>query len=294
MQTNIVTMPSAKIREVARVAMEGCWFQIALFMGLYYLINTGIANVLDLFFVTSQTLPLGETGETYTQTVYYGSSIYSLMVTGPTLWAMSKFLLDFFRYQKIEQTTVLEGFSNFRRTFLLMLLMGLKIFLWSLLLIVPGIIASIRYSQAFYVQVDHPEYSPNQCLAESSRIMNGNKMKFVCLSLSFIGWNLLAMLPAICFSTQLINASGILFVLLDFVFAVPVFFVNAYLNVALTVFYELATDNLTIITEDTADGSVPAQDTETAETVSDVPSLEEPETQEAAPAEPEELKLPEE
>lgn len=290
MQTKVITMPSAKIREVARVAMEGCWLQIALFMGLYYLINTGVANVLDLFFVSQQSLPLGD-GQTIEQSIYYGSSIYVAVVGGPLSWALSKFLLDFFRYQKVDQTTLLEGFSCFGKTLVLMVLTGIRVFLWSLLLIIPGIIASFRYSQAFYVMVDHPEYSAGQCLAESSRIMNGNKMKYFCLYLSFIGWNLLAMLPAFCFSTQLASVSGIMFVLLDLVFAIPVFFLNAYMNMAFTVFYELATDNLTIVEENPVD-VMPAQEP-TEEVIVDVPVIEEPKEIEE-PSETEEFKLPEE
>ena len=50
MQHRIVTLPSAKIREVARVALEGYWKQIVLFMFLYYLITTGVSNILDMFF----------------------------------------------------------------------------------------------------------------------------------------------------------------------------------------------------------------------------------------------------
>ena len=289
-QTKIITMPSAKIREVARVAMEGYWLQITLFMGLFYLINTCVSNVLDLFFVATQSLPL-ENGETYVQTVYYGSGIYTALVSGPLTWSMSKFLLDFFRYQKVEQTTLLEGFSHFAKTVVLMLLMGVKILLWGLLFILPGIVASIRYSQAFYVMVDHPEYSPNQCLKESCRIMNGNKQKYVYLYLSFIGWNLLALLPTFCFSTQLFNAGGVAFVLMDLVLTIPIFFLNAYLNMAMTVFYEMATDNLTIVMEDApaapAVPAVPAEPSEPAVPAAEVPAIEEPK-------ETEEFKLPEE
>ncbi len=247
MQTRIITLPSAKIREVARVAMEGYWMQIALFMFLFYLITTGVSNVLDMFFYTHQQIPLGDTGEYVDEYLYYGSTIYMAVVNGPMTWAMSKFLLDVFRYQKLEQTTLLEGFSHFVKTVFLMLLMSAKIFLWSLLFVVPGIIASFRYSQAFYVQVDHPEYTANQCLKESSRLMQGNKMKFFCLNLSFIGWNFLAVLPAVCFTSLLNEASGFMFIFLDLILSIPVFFLNGYLNMAMTVFYELITDNLTIV-----------------------------------------------
>lgn len=247
MPNRIVTLPSAKIREVARVALEGYWKQIVLFMFLYYLITTCVCNVLDMFFYTHQQFPLGDTGEYIDQYLYYGSNIYIAVINGPVTWAMSKFLLDFFRYQKVEITTLFEGFSIFVKTVILTLVMGIRVFLWSMLFIVPGIIAIFRYSQAFYIMVDHPEFTAGQCLAESTRIMNGNKKKFFYLNLSFIGWNLLSMIPAFCFSGMISESTGIMFVILDLVFSIPVFFLNAYMNMGMTVFYELATDNLTIV-----------------------------------------------
>ena len=255
MQSSIVKLPSSKIREVARVALEGHWKQVVLFAFLYYLITTGVSNVLDIFFSTTTQVPVGDTGEYITRTLAYGSSIYGTLVGGPLSWALSKFMLDFFRYQKVEYTTLFEGFSIFAKATFLMLLMGAKILLWSLLFIIPGIIASFRYSQAFYVMVDHPEYSADRCLKESSRIMEGNKMKFFCLSLSFIGWELLASIPAICFAGVLLDAGKAAFVILDIVFSLPMLFVTAYSNVSLTVFYELLIDNVTIVNESESNAS---------------------------------------
>jgi len=68
------------------------------------------------------------------------------------------------------------------------------IILYTLLLIIPGIIKSYEYSQIFYVALDKPNLSSKEVLAESSRIMNGNKAKLFSLQLSFIGWGLLVLI----------------------------------------------------------------------------------------------------
>ena len=70
-------------------------------------------------------------------------------------------------------------------------------FLWGLLLIVPGIIASYRYRMAIYLLIDHPEMSTVQCMRESARMMKGHKTELFVLDLSFIGWVLLAGIPGI-------------------------------------------------------------------------------------------------
>ncbi len=60
--------------------------------------------------------------------------------------------------------------------------------LWSLLFIIPGIIKSYSYSMAYFIKIDHPEYTATQAIDESRKIMNGKKMKLFLLDLSFIGW----------------------------------------------------------------------------------------------------------
>ena len=83
------------------------------------------------------------------------------------------------------------SFEHPLKVFLILLLSGLFIFLWSLLLIIPGIIAAFRYSQAILIHYDHPEYSPLRCIRESSRMMKGRKAVLFLLVISFVLWFLL-------------------------------------------------------------------------------------------------------
>jgi uncharacterized membrane protein len=98
------------------------------------------------------------------------------------------------KLSKREQGSVSDLFSEVRlwgKAILISLLTSLFIFLWSLLLYIPGIIAAYRYSQALYVLLEHPEYGPLQCIRESKRIMRGNKGKLFVIQLSFMGWAIL-------------------------------------------------------------------------------------------------------
>ncbi|KKC52237.1 group-specific protein [Bacillus sp. UMTAT18] len=72
------------------------------------------------------------------------------------------------------------------------LLQAIFLFLWSLLLIVPGIIKYFSYSMSYYILVENPDYTASEALRESKRIMKGQKLKLFVLWLSFIGWFLLA------------------------------------------------------------------------------------------------------
>jgi len=62
------------------------------------------------------------------------------------------------------------------------------IFLWTLLLIIPGIIKAIAYSQVNYIRAEKPDQDIMDCLKESENLMNGHKMEYFVLQLSFIGW----------------------------------------------------------------------------------------------------------
>ncbi|MBE7719713.1 DUF975 family protein [Lacrimispora indolis] len=75
----------------------------------------------------------------------------------------------------------------------LVLMMSLLTILWSLLLIIPGIIAAYRYSQAIIIMVEDPDKGVMQCIRESKEMMAGHKWEFFVLELSFILWQLLGL-----------------------------------------------------------------------------------------------------
>jgi len=149
----------------------------------------------------------------------------------PTAWAEAiravvNFLLSvleigliIFIFNKIRRTgqamyaNLLDGFSVFGRYLLLYVLKGLFIALWSLLLIVPGIIAAYRYRMAEYIMLDHPEYSAMQCIKESKEMMKGRKWSLFCLDFSFIGWIILSTITPIAdlWSVPYMNSSYVMF-----------------------------------------------------------------------------------
>lgn len=90
--------------------------------------------------------------------------------------------------------TMFSRFSIFGNALVLRLLMLLKILLWTLLLIIPGIVAAYRYAMAPYLLAEHPELSATEAIEQSKVMMSGNKGRLFCLQLSFIGWFLLSAL----------------------------------------------------------------------------------------------------
>lgn len=114
--------------------------------------------------------------------------IASILLAGPLLLGISSFYLGLARGGKPTIGDIFNGFDDFTNVFMLNLIMGIFVFLWSLLFIIPGIVKSYAYSMAYYIKRDNPSYSWKQCLDESQRIMKGHKADLFCLHLSFIGW----------------------------------------------------------------------------------------------------------
>jgi len=131
------------------------------------------------------------------------AGIYSLLafvlslavsaVSSTLMLGHNKFYVDLCN-NKAELSALFSRFSIFFKAFGLMLFIGLFVFLWSLLLFIPGIIAAFRYSMAPYLMAQHPEMGIRQAVDESKRIMAGHKWRLFCLELSFIGWALLCVL----------------------------------------------------------------------------------------------------
>ena len=86
----------------------------------------------------------------------------------------------------------LFGYARyFLKAWALTFVIGIFVFLWSLLLYIPGIIAMYRYSQAYYILAENPEKGIMDCINESKDLMVGHKMDKFVLDLSFILWYLL-------------------------------------------------------------------------------------------------------
>lgn len=109
----------------------------------------------------------------------YSNSMRVLLETGDNRLANNSFSL---------------GFGNWLHVVWGMILSTIYIFLWTLLLIIPGIIKSYSYALTPYILVEHPEMSANEAIEESMRLMDGHKFDLFYLQLSFIGWAILSIL----------------------------------------------------------------------------------------------------
>lgn len=120
--------------------------------------------------------------------------LISLVITGPLALGEAIIFIKLIKGEKAEIANLFDGFKNFVNSFLLYILNGIFVFLWSLLFAIPGVIMTYAYSMSFYILKDNPELSANEARKQSIEMMRGNKWRLFCLDLSFIGWSLLSIL----------------------------------------------------------------------------------------------------
>ena len=98
------------------------------------------------------------------------------------------------RGQEMPYLTLFDGFSFAGKLILLSIVQCIFIFLWSLLFIIPGIVAAYRYRFAMYNLCENPDMGVMEALNMSKAQTAGFKWQLFVLDLSFIGWNLLCSL----------------------------------------------------------------------------------------------------
>ena len=112
------------------------------------------------------------------------------------------------RSERAEYLTLFDGFSFVGKIILLNILIYLFVFLWSMLFVIPGIIAVYRYRFALYNLYENPGIGVMEALDMSKRQTLGYKGQLLMLDLSYLGWFILASLPLVIMESLLVQEVG--------------------------------------------------------------------------------------
>lgn len=171
-------------RNAAWKDKKGSWGTLALIYFLYTIILGALGavnglNALRIVFLSILSI---------------AASVAELLLSGPFNLGIHISALDVSRKQPVSVGSLFEGFKSFGDSFALSILNAIFIFLWSLLLVIPGIIKMYSYSMGYFILADRPDLSGNQARKRSMYLMKGHKWQLFCLDFSFIGWYLLSLL----------------------------------------------------------------------------------------------------
>ena len=142
-------------------------------------------------------------------------SLAAFLIGGVLQLGYARFLLKQHDGKELDFNDLFSQFDRYGTGFAQHFLRTLYTFLWSLLLIVPGIVAALSYAMTPFILEEHPELTASEAIARSKELMDGHKMDLFLLDLTFLGWAILAALTA----------------------NIGYLFLNPYLNAAYAVFY---------------------------------------------------------
>lgn len=104
----------------------------------------------------------------------------------------AKYNMDLVDGEEGKTGTLFDYFPQWKTMVAASFLQALYVLLWTLLLVIPGIIAALRYSMTNYILAENPEMKAGEAIDASKELMDGNKWRLFCLGFSFIGWEILA------------------------------------------------------------------------------------------------------
>lgn len=189
-------MKNKEIKQQARLRLKGQWGTAALFTLLfsstYYLIPLIIEVNLSGGWSAWLNQPADElNGPTFS------TFIITLVLLPLYIGYLWTFLSVIRTVEKINVSSLFQAFSEISTYVKILgayLVMMVYLILWSLLLLIPGIIKAFSYSQTYFILKDHPEIGINAAIKKSRKLMDGYKWKFFVLQLSFLGWGILCVL----------------------------------------------------------------------------------------------------
>lgn len=118
----------------------------------------------------------------------------SFILGGVLQLGYARYLLKQHDGGDLEFNDLFSQFDRFGAGFAQAFLRRLYTALWSLLLIVPGIIASLSYAMTPFIMMENPSLTASEAISRSKQLMDGHKMDLFILRLTFIGWDILCVL----------------------------------------------------------------------------------------------------
>lgn len=184
--------------------------------------------------------------------------IWGLMVViigGAGQMGYARFHLNLAEQKEASFSDLFSKFSRITDGVAMVFVRGFYIFCWTCLFFIPGIIKTYSYAMTPYVLMEHPEYSANEAITESRRLMDGKKWNLFCLTFSFLGWRLLCsiqyLIPVILLYTKgsLNSATVLLLAGLMGPFNIGYLFLRPYEEAAFAAFYKDVRDEKTEMEE---------------------------------------------
>lgn len=186
-------------------AKPAVWLVVLVYMLATNLLPGVVDSLMPYTAELSEVLAYVEMGDTYTAVnmlteiltsptgylMLFVSIAVSLFTT-VVGWGYKSYSLSMVRGQNPGYGEVFSRFYMAGKIILALILEVVYVCLWSMLFIIPGIVAAYRYRMVVYVLLDDPDCPVMEAFTRSKLLMMGRKKELFMLDLSFFGWQVLA------------------------------------------------------------------------------------------------------
>lgn len=184
-------MSNSELKELTRNQLRGRWWEV---ISVHLICNTiiVIVNLIIAFIL------LFIFGREHYEDLNFALNIANYIFYAPIAVGFCYLYLNFIKHEN-KMKDVIWGFRKIVKAVIAHLLINIIYTIGLILLLLPGLIIGIIFSQVFYSQVfyiiaEDDDISALQAMKKSARIMKGNKFKYIMLNLSFIGWGILGLI----------------------------------------------------------------------------------------------------
>lgn len=192
--TKDLPITTGDYKREAKAQLSGNWPKAITLI----LIPTGISIILNIIFDPYSYTAANEVGNSPFFWRFLNDVLSYFLLTGVAFTLLDLVTQEYYEIKPFNDLFQVFTKYSFWKFLLLYLLKRLYLLLWTLLLIIPGIIKSFSYSQAEFIYKDYQdqgkELSPNEAITLSRELMDGHKMDYFVLQLSFIGWFFLSII----------------------------------------------------------------------------------------------------
>lgn len=204
-QKQSIMKPYSFYRAAGRQDLQGHWAEAAMLTFVYFIVAGGFSLISSAAFpvITGTAFPIVTEAwspiitEVWSPVFKESGSLLSYLLL-PMAWGYRVSFLNNHRkaggYDPFDISWLVEGYRDFWRIFSTCFLQCLYIFLWALLLFIPGIVKACSYSMTIYILKDRPDMARNEAIEYSMAMMQGHKLDYFVLWLTFLGWLLLSIL----------------------------------------------------------------------------------------------------
>ena len=188
---------NSQIRHEALELMKGNWTSGVVVTLLFLLVVSACATISSVAGLNLGSLAAGGNGTVAESVGEILNLLVSIFVFYPLAMSLIIMYLSFVqRGEELSIKGLLNGFKSpyYGKSVVMYLLIAIYTFLWTLLLIVPGIIKGLSYSLAPYILAENPELTAGEAINRSMEMMKGYKMRLFLLSLGYLLLSLLSLL----------------------------------------------------------------------------------------------------